>query len=231
MNTVLRLSLGLLFAASLVGCHTCYRGGCYYDSCGQQNACGCDGEFAGCDCESHGPRVRHRHSRSKVPSDAVTHGYDGSVVYSGDDWQGIPQSGPGMPMQGGHHPSGGPHMLAPGGGCSSCGSGPSLPMPSGGGCASCGGGSGQMMPHAAPGGCASCGTGSQPTLATPPSGGNCASCGTGTPNDFYSPISPSPGSPTPDAPPAEGVPGQNNDGKAAGHGESIQKINWVPRQF
>ena len=91
-----------------------------------------------------------------------------------------------------------------------------------------------MMPQPAPGGCASCGNASHPTpaLAPSPAGGNCASCGTGAPNDsFYNPIAPSPGS-TPDAPPSEGVPGQNNDnGKAAGQGESIQKINWVPRQL
>lgn len=239
MNTVMRLSLGLLFAASLMGCHTCYRGGCAYDGCGGgcQDACGCDGEFASCDCQNHGPHVRHSRIRSKAPSDATAHGYDGSVVYSGDDWQGIPQQQgamPGMPMQQRGYHQGGmpPQMMGPSGGCSSCGSGHNSPIPGDGGCASCGSGGGQMMPQAAPGGCASCGTGTHPTPATPPSGGNCASCGTGTPNDsFYSPIAPNPGSPAPDAPPSEGIPGQNNDGKAAGQGESIQKINWVPRQL
>jgi hypothetical protein len=71
-------------------------------------------------------------------------------------------------------------------------------------------------------------------MTSPISSGGCASCGGNAGHEsFYSPMSPNNG-PAP-APPAEGVPGQSEsspgDNTTINHGESIQKINWVPRQL
>ena len=234
MNTVLRLSLGLLLAASMVGCNSCGHQSCLHKAFNSgNNGCGCgchdgggyDTDGATCDCgQQHAPRMKHHRVRSKMQPDAVAHGYDGSVVYTGDDWQGIPQQAPGM--------TGAPFSS----GCSGCGGGPSMsPMPSAGGCSGCGGGPISAPPIQQGGGCASCG-GGIPSQVTPsiPSSGGCASCGAAAGHEsFYSPMTPNHGSPAP-APPAEGIPGQNESSpgdKASTQGESIQKINWVPRQL
>ena len=228
MNTVLRLSLGLLLAVSLVGCNSCGHQSCltkgFHNGCG----CGChdagggDVDGAACDCgQPHAPRMKHRLGKSKMLPDAAVHGYDRSVVYTGEDWQGIPQqAAPGMmgaPFSGGCSGCGGGPSMPPSVGCSGCGGGPiSAPPAQGGGCASCGGGAPTQMPSSLP------------------SSGGCASCGANAGNEsFYSPMTPNHGSPTP-APPAEGIPGQNDNSpgdKAVNQGETIQKINWVPRQL
>ena len=205
MNTVLRLSLGMVLAASLVGCHACGEPSCLHKFFGNHCGCGCqdvqcggdfccDGEV---DCGSH--RVRNRRSNWKSRNDAEMYGYGNSVVYTGDNCCGHPQ----------------PSMDA---------------LPMSGGCS--GGGGASWTPQPAPGGCANCAAGAHPTPAAPPVRGGCGSCGAGATNEsFYSPMNIPP---TP-APPAEGIPGQNLESspgdKAAGQGESTQKINWVPRQF
>ena len=241
MKTVLRLSLGLLLAASLVGCHTCGQQSCLHkifdNGCGcHDNQCG--GDACGCN-EGVAVGARRVRTRRHVPVDATMHGYGNSVVYTGDDWQGIPQPAMGqMPMMGA--PSGGncgcsggmPGMAPmPSSGCAGCGAPASIPS-QGGGCASCAGGN-HIEPQHAPGGCASCG-GAPPTSMTPTpvSSGGCASCGAGAANESF--FGPSHQGPAP-APPAEGIPGQNIESspgdKAANQGESIQKIHWVPRQL
>ena len=264
MKTALRLCLGLLLTISAVGCHTCQSNcqnscqsncdsGCGNGSCltkafsklkgiggggGCQSDRGCDEEPV-CDCG----RPHHRHSkRSKarydLPAEATMYGYDKSVVYTGDDWQGIPQPAMGMmPMAGGCSgcAGGAPTMSMPSTGCAGCGGSGISPAPSGGGCASCGGTG--SVPQPAPGGCASCG-GNHATPSTaqsaPPVGSGCASCGAGATTDsFYNPMGPNHPAP---APPAEGAPtpaieAVPGDNKAAGSGDSIQKIHWVPRQL
>ena len=254
MKTALRFCLGLLLTISAVGCHTCqsgcqsscdtgcgnrsclhkvvdkFKGGNRCNNCGSQGDCGCEQEVA-CECgRSH--RVRSRSKRQHgVPTEAAMYGYDKSVVYTGEDYQGIPQQMGMMPMSGG---CGAPMTSMPSTGCAGCG-GPS-PVPSEGGCASCGGGG--QVPQPAPGGCASCGGNHAtptPVPSVPPTSGGCASCGAGASTDsFYNPMGPGHHAPAP-APPAEGnsspmpeaVPGSN----AAGSGDQIQKINWVPRQL
>lgn len=262
MKTALQLCFGLLLTISAVGCHTCQTscqsscdpccGGCGHRSClhklkdkfrgcncgCQHSDCdGCGGEEV-CDCGHH-----HKHKKSKVkyehPVEATMYGYDKSVVYTGDDWQGIPQpvmgSMPGMMAGGCSGCAGGaPMMSMPSTGCSGCGGSGISPTPSEGGCASCSGTG--SAPQPATSGCASCG-GNHVMPSTAPSvpsvGGGCASCGTGAANDsFYNPMGPIQPAPAPPAenapPPAESVPGNNN---AAGSGEPIQKIHWVPRQL
>ena len=230
MNTVLRLSLGLLLAVSMVGCNSCGHQSCMHKAvnngcgCGCHEGGGCDTDSAACDCgRQHTPRIKHRRAKSKMLPDAVAHGYDGSVVYTGEDWQGIPQQAP--PMMGSPYS----------GGCSGCGGGQNIyPTPTAGGCSGCGGGP-VSAPPAQGGGCASCGGGAPPQLPqTIPSSGGCASCGGSGGNEaFYSPLSPNHSGPAP-APPAEGIPGHNESSpgdKAVNQGETIQKINWVPRQL
>ncbi len=266
MKTALRLSYGLLLIVSAVGCHTCQhscgdqgctpQGGCQHKSClgklfkgkgggGCQSDCGdgCgvgDGEMA-CDCgRHHGPRKSK--SKCKHCNEAAMYGYDNSVVYTGDDWQGMPQPGMGMmPMAGGCSgcAGGAPMMSMPSTGCAGCGGSGMSPIPNEGGCASCGGSG--VVPQPQPptgGGCASCGGNhSAPVPAAPPAGGGCASCGAAAANEsFYNPMGPH-HHPAP-APPAEGgvpnpsiesVPG-GDKGPTSG-GETIQKIQWVPRQL
>lgn len=246
MKTILRFCLGLLLAVSAVGCHTCQTScqsscqpgcdtGCGQRSClhkvvdkfkgnrcnncGSQGDCGCEHE-ATCDCGHQHHRVRNRSKgKYQLPAEAAMYGYDNSVVYTGDDFQGIPQQSMGMmPMSVG---------------CSGCAGGtPMMSMPSTG-CAGCGG----VSPIPSEGGCASCGGNHpSPVSSVPPTSGGCASCGAGATNDsFYNPMGPGHHGPAP-APPAEGttpapmpeaVPGSN----AAGSGEPIQKIHWVPRQL
>lgn len=251
MKTALRICLGLLLTISAVGCHTCQSScqsscdtGCGHRSCLHKikdkfrgGNCGCQtdggcGHEATCDCGHH-----HGHRKSKVHSEAAMYGYDKSVVYTGDDWQGIPQPAMGMmPMAGGCSgcAGGSPMMSMPSTGCSGCGGSGVAPTPGEGGCASCGGTG--SVPQSAPGGCASCG-GNHSIPATvpsaPPAGGGCASCGTGSTTDsFYNPMGPNHPAPAPPvegtpAPTPEAVPGNN----AAGSSEPIQKIHWVPRQL
>lgn len=263
MKTTLQLCFGLLLAISAVGCHTCqtsrqsscdtgcntgcghrsclhkvvdkFKGGNRCNNCGSQGDCGCEQEVA-CECgRSH--RVRSRSKRrNEFSTEASMYGYDKSVVYTGDDYQGIPQQMGMMPMSGGCAgcAGGAPMMSMPSTGCAGCGGSGVSPIPSEGGCASCGG-SGQA-PQPAAGGCASCGGNHPtPTPSVPPTSGGCASCGASATNDsFYNPMGPGHHSPAP-APPAEGnpapmpeaVPGNN----AAGSGDPIQKIHWVPRQL
>ncbi len=220
MKSVLGLSVGLLLAASVVGCNTCQqscnpcqqsclhklfgklRGGscCPGTQCGD----GCGPEAASCDCG-------HLSSNASMqgcaqPTGAMVHGYGKSVAYTGDDWHGNSQ-----PMVG------------------------QMPM-TGGGCAGCGGGN--VTSHSAPGGCASCGSSIQNVPKTPSYGGGsggCAGCAAGATSDsFYNPIESQHLSPSP-APPAESIPGAPNEtpfgDKSPSQGESIQKINWVPRQL
>lgn len=266
MKTALRFCLGLLLTVSAVGCHTCQRScpsscdsGCGHRSClhkvvsrfrggncGCQSDCDggghCDGcgSEAGCDCGHHHHQARHKSKvKYQLPAEAAMYGYDNSVVYAGDDWQGIPQPVTGMPMAGGCSgcAGGAPMMSMPATGCSGCGGSGISPVPGEGGCASCGGTG--SAPQPAPGGCASCG-GNHPTPSTaapsaPPSGGGCASCGAGATDSFYNPMGPNHLSPAP-APPAEGAPAPTiesvpGDNKAAGSSEQIQKIHWVPRQL
>lgn len=259
MKTALRFCLGLLLTISAVGCHTCqtscqsscdtgcntgcghrsclskfkdkFRRGNCCSNCGSQSECGCEQELA-CAC-GH----RHGHKKSKVQYEPAMYGYDKSVVYTGDDWQGIPQPMMGMmPMAGGCSgcAGGAPMMSMPSTGCAGCGGSGIAPGPGDGGCASCAGTG--SVPQPAPGGCASCGGNhSIPSTApsVPPAGGGCASCGAGAATEsFYNPMGPNHQNPAP-APPAEtaptpeAVPGNN----AAGSGEQIQKIHWVPRQL
>lgn len=263
MKTALRLSCGLLLIISAVGCHTCQhscgdqgcqpRQSCLHKSCLHKifkgkSGCGChsdcgdrcgegccegDGE-ANCDCGHH-HGCRKCKKKCDRPSEAMMHGYDSSVVYTGDDWQGIPQ-----PIMGGMMPmsvgcsgcaGGAPMMSMPATGCSGCGGSGMSPIPGDSGCASCGGSG--IAPQPAPGGgCASCG-GNQPAPATPPVGGGCASCGAGaTPDSFYNPHHPAPAPPAEGGAPApslESVPG--GDKAATSGSEPIQKIHWVPRQL
>lgn len=263
MKTILRFCLGLLLAISAVGCHTCQTScqsscepgcdsGCGHRSClhkvvdkfkrcnrcGSQGDCGCEHE-ATCDCGRH-HRVRNRSKgKYQLPAEAAMYGYDNSVVYTGDDFQGIPQQAMGMmPMSVGCAgcAGGAPMMSMPSTGCAGCGGSGVSPIPSEGGCASCGG-SGQA-PQPAAGGCASCG-GNHPTPAAapsvPPTSGGCASCGASATNDsFYNPMGPGHNTPAP-APPAEGNPAPMPEGvpgnNATGSGDPIQKIHWVPRQL
>ena len=260
MKTALRFCLGLLLTISAVGCHTCqtscqsssdtgyntdcghrsclhklkdkFRGG-NCNNCGGQSNCGCEQEPA-CACGHH-----RRHKKSKVHSEAAMYGYDKSVVYTGDDWQGIPQPAMGMmPMTGGCSgcAGGAPMMSMPSTGCAGCGGSGVAPAPGGGGCASCSGTG--SVPQPAPGGCAGCG-GNHSTPSTvpsaPPVGGGCASCGTGVTTDsFYNPMGPNHQNPAP-APPAETAPAPTPEAapgnNAAGSGDQIQKIHWVPRQL
>ena len=253
MKTALRLCFGLLLTVSAVGCHTCQSGcqsscdsGCGHRSClhkvaeklrgggGGQGACDSCGQEAGCACGQQHRSHRKAKMKYELPAEAAMYGYDKSVVYTGDDWQGMPQQMMGA-MPGGCSgcAGGAPMMSTPSSGCAGCAGGGPTPAP--GGCASCGGGS---APQPASGGCASCG-GNHAMPSTVPSapsvGGGCASCGAAAGNDsFYNPMGPNHHGPAP-APPAEGaptptieaVPGNN----AAGSGESIQKIHWVPRQL
>ena len=261
MKTALRLCFGLLLTISAVGCHTCqncqtslpsdcqpgcnsgcgqrsclhkvmdkFKGGNRCNNCGSQGDCGCEQEVA-CECgRSH--RVRSRSKRQHgVPTEASMYGYDNSVVYPGDDYQGIPQQTMGT-MPGGCAGCGAPMTSMPSTGCAGCG-GPA-PAPSDGGCASCGGGGQVPQSAPAPGGCAGCGGNHQTQSAPPPSVG-CASCGaTASAESFYNPMGPGHHPPAP-VPPAEGtvapmqesIPGNN----PTGSGEQIQKINWVPRQL
>ena len=237
MNTVLPLSLGLLLMASMVGCNTCGHQNCMHKAMNNGCGCGChDGGAcdidagANCDC-GHGhkraPRIKNRHAKSKMLPDAQAHGYNSSVVYTGEDYQGIPQQP--VAMMGTPYSSG----------CSGCSGGPSIStMPSVGtipssGCAGCSGGS-ISTPPIQSSGCSSCGGGVPQQMSSPiPSSGGCASCGGNAGHEsFYSPMSPNNG-PAP-APPAESLPGHNESSpgdKAVNQGESIQKINWVPRQL
>jgi hypothetical protein len=262
MKTALRLACGLLLIVSAVGCHTCHhscgdqacqpRRSCLHKSCLHKlfkgrGGCGCnsgcgegcggsEGEMA-CDCGHH----RHHH-KSKVsydlPAEAMMHGYDKTVVYTGDDWQGIPQ-----PVMGGMMPmsvgcagcAGGPPMMSmPPVGCAGCAGSGMSPIPGDGGCASCAGTG--VAPQPATSGCASCGGNpANSTPATPPTGGSCASCGAGASADsFYNPmgphhVTPAPAPPADPAPPIESVPG--GEKSATSGNEPIQKIHWVPRQL
>lgn len=257
MKTALRLCLGLLLTISTVGCHTCQTScqsscdtGCGHRSClhkftdkvrGSNREC--QSECGGCEHEACACRHHHGHKKSKnryeMPPEAAMYGYDNSVVYTGDDWQGIPQPAMGMmPMAGGCSgcAGGAPMMSSPSTGCAGCGGSGIAPTPNGGGCASCGGTG--SIPQPAPGTCASCG-GNHPTPPTvpsaPPAGGGCASCGTGATTDsFYNPMGPNHQAPAP-APPAESVPAPMPEAvpgnNAAGSAEQIQKIHWVPRQL
>jgi len=259
MKTALRLSCGLLLIVTAVGCHTCQHScgeqscqpqqGCQQKSCfqklfkrggGCQSNCGdgCggfDGEMT-CDCGRH---RGHRKSNKnyELPAESAMYGYDKSVVYTGDDWQGIPQPAMGMmPMVAGCSgcAGGAPMMSTPSTGCAGC-SGPGLsPAPHEGGCASCGGGGAVPQPPAG-GGCASCGGNhATPGSVAPSTSGGCASCGAAASADsFYNPMGPH-HQPAP-APPAEGVPNPAIEsvpgGDKASGGETIQKIHWVPRQL
>lgn len=256
MKTALQLCWGLLLTVSAVGCHTCQTScqsecdsGCGHRSClhkvaekfrGGRCGCGseCDTECAG-NCGHH-----HRHKKSKghyeFPAEAAMHGYDKSVVYTGDDWQGIPQPAMGMlPMGPGCSGCAGgtPMMSHPSTGCAGCAGGGVSPTPGAGGCASCGTPGNVSQP--APGGCASCG-GNHQTPSTVPSvpatSGNCASCGAGaTADSFYNPMGPNHLNPAP-APPVDAAPSPSLESvpggdKAATSGDTIQKIHWVPRQL
>lgn len=258
MKTVLQMCLGLLLTVSAVGCHTCQSGhqsgcdsGCGHRSCLHKVAdkfkggqCGCQSDCGGdcghgdqCDC-SH--RVSHRKFKRKSshPVEATMYGYDNSVVYTGDDWNGIPQPAMGMmPSAGGCSgcAGGAPMMSMPSTGCSGCGGSGIAPTPSGGTCASCAGGG--SVPQAAPSSCASCGGNHSAPVTAPsvPPVSGCASCGgAATADSFYNPMGPVHNGPAP-APPAEAtpapmpeaVPGNN----AASSGDQIQKIHWVPRQL
>lgn len=253
MNTVLRLSLGMLLGVCAVGCQTCQPGcevGCGHRSCLHKlvgnRGCGChSGCDSGCDgyCDgSCGHRSRSKlRTKKGVPLEATMHGYDGSVVYTGDDYAGIPQPVMGewpTAVSGCAGCAGGsPIMNAPSSGCAGCAGGGIAPTPSAGGCAGCAGNT--IAPAAPPAGgtCASCG-GNHATPATPTTppanGGGCASCGGAAFNDSYfgpmGPIhsSPAPAPPAEVNPPLESVPGGD---KSANSGEPIQKINWVPRQL
>lgn len=238
MNTVLRICLGLLVTISAVGCHTCHNqcgggcdsghSGCGHKSClgklfkksdcGCNDSCGCSGDVSTCECQHHSGKFKRSKGKYAFPAEQAMHGYGNSVVYTGDDWQGMPQPAMGMMPQG---------MSA---GCSGCGAPAMTPST---GCAGCSGG--MAPPPTVGGGCSSCGGNhSAPTASIPPSSG-CASCAAGATNDsFYNPLGSGTLSPAP-APPAEapqsttppeGIPGD----KAAG-GDSIQKIHWVPRQL
>lgn len=239
MNTVLRLSLGLLLMASMVGCNTCGQQSCMHKAMNNGCGCGChDGGGGGCDMDAgatcdcghkRAPRIKHRHAKSKMLPDAVAHGYDKSVVYTGDDYQGIPQQP--VAMMGAPYSSG----------CSGCSGGPSIStMPSVGtmpssGCSGCSGGQ-ISAPPTPSSGCSTCGGGVPQQMTSPiPSSGGCASCGGNAGHEsFYSPMSSPNNGPAP-APPAEAIPGHNNESspgdKAVNQGDSIQKINWVPRQL
>lgn len=257
MKTALRIYLGLLLTVSAVGCHTCRTScdsGCGHRSClhksclhkifnrggcGSHSECGgCDGE-AGCECgHSHHVRCKKSKGHYELPAEAAMYGYDKSVVYTGDDWQGIPQPTIGMmtPMTAGGCggcAGGAPMMSMPATGCAGCGGTGLSPIPGDGGCASCGGSGSAPAPAAS--GCASCG-GNQPAPAAPPANGGCASCGAGASADsFYNPMGPNHLTPAP-APPAETVPSPSIESvpggeKAASSNEPIQKIHWVPRQL
>ena len=256
MNTVLRICLGLLVTVSAVGCRSCHNqcggcdsghSGCGHKSClhkifkkgdcGGNDACGCDGDISTCECHHHGGKSKKSKHRYEFPAEAAMYGYGNSVVYTGDDWQGMPQgmsagcSGCGAPAMDG--------MMSPSTGCAGC-SGGLAPTPNiGGGCASCGGNHSAPTPSST--GCASCGGNHSPTPtmpSIPPASGGCASCGASAANEsFYNPLGPNHNSPAP-APPAEGsnqpssappegIPG----GEKAAGSESIQKIHWVPRQL
>ena len=209
MNTVLRLSLGLLLMASMVGCNTCGQQSCMHKAfnngggCGCHDGGGCDMDAgATCDCgHKRAPRIKHRHTKSKMLPDAVAHGYDNSVVYTGEDYQGIPQQP--VAMMSTPHSSGCS-------GCSGCSGGPSLStmpsvgtMPSHSGCSGCSGGS-ISAPPVQSSGCSSCGGGVPQQMTSPiPSSGGCASCGGNAGHEsFYSPMSsPNNNGPAP-APPA-----------------------------
>ena len=256
MKTALRFCFGLLLTVSAVGCHTCQQScqsgcdsGCGHRSCLHKltdkfrgGGCGCQnndcqscgvahGNDSGCDCGRH--RSRHKSkSKYELPAEAAMYGYDKSVVYTGGDWQGIPQPMMGS-MPGGCSgcAGGAPMMSMPSTGCSGCAGSGISPAPGGGSCASCGGGG--SIPQPVGGGCASCGGNHSMPASVPPVGGGCASCGAAAGNDsFYNPMGPNHPAP---APPAEGtpapmpeaVPGNN----AAGSGGSIEKIHWVPRQL
>ncbi len=233
MNTVLRLSLGLLLMASMVGCNTCGQQSCIHKAFNGGCGCGChDSGGGGCDMDAgatcgcgrkHASRIKQRHAKSKMQPDAVAHGYDNSVVYTGDDYQGIPQQP--VAMMGAPYSSG----------CSGCSGGPSVSsMPPSTGCAGCSGGQ-VSAPPVQSGGCTSCGGGVPQQMTSPiPSSGGCASCGGNAGHEsFYSPMSSPNNGPAP-APPAEAIPGHNESSpgdKAVNQSESIQKINWVPRQL
>lgn len=258
MKTALRLSCGLLLMISAVGCRTCQhscgeqscqpqdRGhhksclkklfkGKGKGSCGCHSECGdgCGGGQMACDCgRKHGHHKSH--ANDDMPGEAAMYGYDKSVVYTGDDWQGIPHQGQGMmPMPGGCSGCAGGHpmMGMPSTGCAGCASPGLSPIPgdnggfhqpgSGGGCAGCGGN------HPTPG----------PMPTAPPAGGGCASCGANAGHEsFYNPMGPQHHNPAP-APPAEGVPHPSIESVPGGEkastsgGEPIQKIHWVPRQL
>ncbi|MFM9960401.1 MAG: hypothetical protein ACKV2Q_04165 [Planctomycetaceae bacterium] len=256
MKTALRLSCGLLLIVSVVGCRTCQHScgeqSCQPQGCSQHKGClsklfkgkgkggcgchsdcgdGCGGGQMACDC-GH-PHGRHKsHKNYDLPGEAAMYGYDKSVVYTGEDYQGIPQQGLNMmPMPGGCSGCAGGHpmMGMPSTGCAGC-AGPGMsPMPS----------EGMSVPQSAPsGGCASCG-GNHPTPgptpmtpmtpATPPAGGGCASCGANASSEaFYHPMGLQHHNPVP-APPAEGGPQPAIE--AVPGGEPIQKIHWVPRQL
>jgi hypothetical protein len=231
MKSVMRLSVGLLLAASVVGCNTCQQscnpcqpscnpcplsclhklfGNSRGGGCCQDTQCwgGCGQAVASCDCgQSHASPFMTSNTSCAMPTEAMVHGYGKSVAYTGDDWQDNPQ-----PMVG--------------------------QMPMTGGCASCGGGN--VTSHSAPGGCASCGSGMQSAPKIPPiasGNGGCASCAAGaTSGSLYNPIESQHLMPTPaPTPPAESIPGVPNEtpfgDKPTSQGESIQKINWVPRQL
>jgi len=265
MKTALRLFCGLLLIVSAVGCHTCHhscgdqgcapqggslhkgclgklfkgKSGCGCQSECDEGCCGHEGELS-CDCGHH-----HSHHKSKKKckkcSEAAMYGYDSSVVYTGEDWQGMPQPIMGMmPLAGGCSgcAGGAPMMSMPTTGCAGCGGSGISPIPSEGGCASCGGSG--VVPQPQPpisGGCATCGgnhSAPAPATAPAPVGGGCASCGAAAANEsFYNPMGPH-HQPAP-APPAEAVPNPAIEsvpgGEKASSGESIQKIHWVPRQL
>ncbi len=263
MKTALRLSCGLLLIVSAVGCHTCQhscgdqgcapQGGCQQKSvfgklfkgksgCGCQSECdqGCgghEGELP-CDCGRHHSPKKSKNKKCKHCNEAAMYGYDSTVVYTGDDWQGIPQPVMGMmPMAGGCSgcAGGAPMMSMPSTGCAGCGGSGMSPMPHEGGCASCGG-NGVVPQPPSGGGCASCGGNhSVPTPAAPPASGGCASCGAAAgAESFYNPMGPNhhpaPVPPAEGAPPPsiESVPGEK---ASTSGGEQIQKIHWVPRQL
>ncbi len=219
MKSVFRLSVGLLLAASVVGCNTCQQScNTFRPSCNpcQQSCNPCQ------KCCLHKLFSKLR-GGGCCQETQCGDGCGNSLAYPGDDWQGNPQAMVGqMPMTAGR---------------SCCGTAPqvaTMSVPSGG-CSSC---CGNVAAQSAPGGCTSCGSSVQNAPKTPPYGGGnggCTSCAAGTTQDaFYSPIDSHHLSPAP-APPAEsnsGAPNETPSGdKSASQVESIQKINWVPRQL
>ncbi len=259
MNSFIRLGLGLVFLVGLAGCHAC--GHTWGHNCGH-NDCGCGGsevttcEHCVCDgdecdhCESceecHKPKLsklkkKMKHSKKsdkyELPREASAYGYGKHVVYTGDDWGGIP------------HPPTSPGMMpwgSMGSCCDSCnmpmmdgGGMPSMPGSSGG-CTSCTANAG-MMPQPESFGCTSCQAGQHPQLQSTPatSGGTCAHCGPGnaTPDSFYSPMQPGRGTPTPAPPATDSGPmpptpdTSNPNSNDQSSGGPIQKLQWVPRQL